>query len=176
MSVERIDDGIRGAFYTLEDAAEAVRSLEGEGFTSDEITVYSPIPTPHFEEMIDRPTSPVRWMTLIGGILGCTAGFVLTYWTFFAWPLHVGGKPISSFPVTVVMMFELTVLLGGLFTLAGVFLFSRIPVLGTQAGYHPRFSDDLFGVFVRAADEDARTRAGAALDRIGAMEVDHANG
>lgn len=175
MSAERVDDGIRGAFYTLEDAGEAVLALEEEGFEADAITLYSPIPTPHLEEMIDRPTSPVRKMTLFGGILGCVTGFVLTYWTFFAWPLHVGGKPISSFPVTVVIMFELTVLLGGLFTLAGVFLFSRIPVLGRQAGYHPRFSDDLFGVYVDADDDDARARASDVLDRLGAEEVDRAD-
>ncbi|MGH7572678.1 MAG: DUF3341 domain-containing protein, partial [Gemmatimonadota bacterium] len=153
MTTERVEGGVRGVYLTVDDVAAAVIALEREGFAPEEITVYSPIPTPHLEEAIDRPTSPVRKLTLIGGILGCIVGFALTYWTFFAWPLHVGGKPISSFPVTVVIMFELTVLLGGLFTLAGVLTFSRIPALGRMAGYHPRFSEDLFGIVVRSADE-----------------------
>jgi hypothetical protein len=172
VSVERVDGGVRGVFLTLDEAADAVNALEGEGFAPDEITVFSPIPTPHLEALIDRPTSPVRMLTLIGGILGCITGFVLTYWTFFAWPLHVGGKPLSSFPVTVVIMFELTVLLGGLFTLAGVFIFSRIPQLGRQIGYHPRFSEDLFGVVVRPADRGAVEKAGALLDRHGSEAID----
>ncbi|HUP02311.1 MAG TPA: DUF3341 domain-containing protein [Gemmatimonadota bacterium] len=174
MSAEVQEGGIRGAFLTLDEVAEAVHALEAEGFTADDITVFSPIPTPHLEEHLDRPVSKVRWMTLIGGTLGCITGFALTYWTFFAWPLPVGGKPIGSFPVTVIIMFELTVLLGGLFTLAAVFIFSRIPALGSEPGYHPRFSEDLFGVFVRAMDSDARHRAQSALDRMGALEVDRA--
>lgn len=174
MTTERIEGGVRGVFLSLDDAGEAVNALEGEGFAPEDIAVFSPIPTPHLEEAIDRPTSPVRKMTLIGGILGCITGFALTYWTFFAWPLHVGGKPVSSFPVTVVIMFELTVLLGGLFTLAGVLVFSRIPALGRQAGYHPRFSEDLFGVVVRSADEDALKRAEGILDRAGAETIDAA--
>jgi hypothetical protein len=174
MSTEVLGDGVRGAFLTIEEVIDAVHALEEDGFAGEDITVFSPIPTPHLEEHIDRPVSKVRLMTLIGGILGCVTGFALTYWTFFAWKMHVGGKPISSFPVTVIIMFELTVLLGGLFTLAGVFIFSRIPALTSKPGYHPRFSEDLFGVFVHAADSGARERARKVLDRMGAEEVEHA--
>ncbi|MDX1622877.1 MAG: DUF3341 domain-containing protein [Gemmatimonadota bacterium] len=174
MGVERFDDGIRGAFTSLEAAGEAVNALEEEGFGPEEITVYSPMPTPHLEELLVREKSPVRWMTLIGGILGTCTGFALTYWTFFAWPLEVGGKPIGSFPVTVVIMFELTVLLGGLFTLAGVFVFSRIPTWGYEPGYHPRFSDDLFGVFVHATGDEERTKAAGVLEDHGAEGVEDA--
>lgn len=173
MSAEIQDGGVRGAFLTLEDTALAVDALEEAGFVPEEITVFSPIPTPELEEHIQRPPSPVRRMTLIGGILGCITGFVLTYWTFFAWKLHVGGKPVSSFPVTVVIMFEMTVLLGGLFTLAGVFIFSRIPALRSKPGYHRRFSDDLFGIFVHAEGEK-QGRARDILDRMGAEEAEHA--
>ncbi|MBW3660512.1 MAG: DUF3341 domain-containing protein [Gemmatimonadetes bacterium] len=172
MPVDRFDDGVRGAFLTQEDAAAAVNELEEEGFGPEAITVFSPMPTPHLEELLVRGASPVRLFTLIGGFLGTCTGFALTYWTFFAWPLHVGGKPVSSFPVTVVIMFELTVLLGGLFTLAGVFIFSRIPTWGRKPGYHERFSDDLFGVFVHADDDDTQSRARTILDRMGAEGVD----
>ena len=174
MSAELMDTGTRAAFYTLEDAAAAVRALEEEGFHPDDITVYSPIPTAEFEEHIDRPVSPIRWFTLVGGILGCLTGLTLTQWTFHAWPLVVGGKSITSFPVTVVPMFELTVLLGGLFSLAGVFVFSQIPALRRKPGYHPRFSDDLFGVYVHAAEDARRERARSVLDGLGAVEIERA--
>ena len=174
MSAEVLDTGVRGAFLTVDDAARAVIALEDEGVLPEEITVFSPIPTPHLEERLTRRTSPVRWFTLIGGFLGTCTGLSLTLWTFHAWPLMVGGKSTSSLPVTVVIMFELTVLLGGLFTLAAVLIFSRIPTFGRQPGYHPRFSDDLFGVFVHAADDDARSRARRVLDEVGAVEVEHA--
>lgn len=171
MSAEVMERGVRGAFYTLEDAAHAVEILEEKGFAQDDITLFSPIPTAEIEDRLDRPRSSVRYMTLTGGILGCITGFVLTYWTFFAWPLHVGGKPVSSFPVAVVIMFELTVLLGGLFSLAAVFIFSRIPALTVKPGYHPRFSEDLFGVFVHTSEEEGKRSARDILDGLGALEV-----
>ncbi|HUP20891.1 MAG TPA: DUF3341 domain-containing protein [Gemmatimonadota bacterium] len=174
MSAEVLDTGVRGAFLTVEDTARAVNALEEEGFTPEDITVFSPIPTPHLEERLTRRTSPVRWFTLIGGLLGTCTGLALTLWTFHAWPLQVGGKSTSSLPVAVVIMFELTVLLGGLFTLAAVLIFSRLPTLGRNPGYHPRFSDDLFGVYVHTADDDARSRARRVLDGVGALEVEHA--
>jgi hypothetical protein len=171
MSAELMERGVRGAFYTLEEAAHAVNSLEAEGFAANDITLFSPIPTAEIDDELDRPRSPVRFFTLTGGILGCITGFVLTYWTFFAWPLHVGGKPLSSFPVTVVIMFELTVLLGGLFSVAAVFIFSRIPALTIKPGYHPRFSEDLFGVFVHTSEDEGMRNARRLLDGLGAMEV-----
>lgn len=171
MSVELLERGVRGAFYTLEEAAHAVDVLEENGFAQRDVTLFSPIPTAEVEEHFVRPRSPVRYMTLAGGILGCITGFALTYWTFFAWPLHVGGKPISSFPVTVVIMFELTVLLGGLFSLAAILIFSRIPALTSKPGYHPRFSEDLFGVFVHTSEEEGKRSASRVLDGLGALEV-----
>jgi hypothetical protein len=172
MSAEVMDGGVRGVFLTLDEVADAVNALEDEGVAADDITVYSPIPTPHLEDAIDRPVSPVRLMTLIGGFLGAVTGLSLTLWTFFAWGLPVGGKSIASLPVTVIIMFELTVLLGGLFTLAGVFIFSRIPAMSTKPGYHPRFSNDVFGVFVHTDDDGAAQRARTILDRVGAEAID----
>lgn len=171
MSAELMERGVRAAFYTLEEAAHAVEALEEKGFAQEDITLFSPIPTAEIEEHFDRPRSPVRYLTLTGGILGCITGFVLTYWTFFAWPLHVGGKPVSSFPVAVVIMFELTVLLGGLFSLAAVLLFSRIPALTLKPGYHARFSEDLFGVFVHTSEEEGKHNAREILDGLGGLEV-----
>lgn len=172
MSAEVHELGVRGAFATIEDVAAAVRALEEEGFKPEEITVFSPIPTPELEELIDRPPSKVRFLTLTGGIIGCLTGLTLALWTFYAWPLQVGGKSIHSFPVTVVPMFELTILIGGLFTLAGVFIFSQIPALRSKPGYHPRFSDDLFGIFVHTADAGGKQRAQGVLDGLGALGVE----
>jgi hypothetical protein len=171
VSAELLERGVRAGFYTLEEAAHAVDALTEKGFDQNDITLFSPIPTAEIEEHFVRPRSPVRYFTLTGGILGCITGFVLTYWTFFAWPHHVGGKPVSSFPVAVVIMFELTVLLGGLFSLAAVFIFSRIPALTVKPGYHPRFSEDLFGVFVHTSEEEGKRNAREVLDGMGGLEV-----
>ena len=51
--------------------------------------------------------SPVRLFTLVGALLGCTAGFSLPIYTVSAWPLITGGKPLFSIPAFVVIAFEL---------------------------------------------------------------------
>jgi len=107
---------------------------------------------------------------LTGGILGCITGFVLTYWTFFAWPLHVGGKPVSSFPVAVVIMFELTVLFTGLFGFAGVLFHTRKSRKRLSPAYREAFSVDRYGVYVVDDQPDAvesimRDTGAVAVDR-----------
>lgn len=174
MSAELHEQGVRGSFYTLEDVIAAVRALEEEGFRPEDITIFSPIPTAELEDHLDRPPSKVRFLTFAGGVIGCATGLALAEWTFHAWPLQVGGKSITSFPVTVVPMFELTVLIGGLFTLAGVLIFSQIPALRSKPGYHPRYSEDLFGIFVHSSEDDTKRRASSVLDGLGAMEAEHA--
>jgi len=39
---------------------------------------------------------------LVGGLTGCSAGFALTTWMSYDWPLLVGGKPIAALPPYVV--------------------------------------------------------------------------
>jgi len=66
-----------------------------------------------------------------------------------------------------VIAFELTILLGGLCTLLGLFVTARLPSLRGSSLYDPRFSEDRFGVEVtcdaaeRGAIEDLLRSAGA---------------
>ena len=50
--------------------------------------------------------------------------------------------------------FEVTVLIGALSTVAGLFITSKLPRVGKSEGmYHPSFTADRFGVFVHVAPE-----------------------
>jgi hypothetical protein len=113
--------------------------------------------------------SPVRLFTLIGGLTGCAAGFGMTLWMSYDWPLVVGGKPIGSIPPYVVIAFELTILLGALITVTAVAFFSV--VMGRRGvPYDPSFSDDRIGIFVPAPRERAR-QLEELLRNAGAVEV-----
>jgi hypothetical protein len=115
--------------------------------------------------------SLVRLFTLIGGLTGCAAGFGMTIWMSFDWPLLVGGKTMSSVPAYVAIAFELTVLLGALITVAAV---AGLTLLGHRRGaaYDPQFSDDRIGVFVPSgADQLAPVEQ--LLRSAGAVEVRH---
>ena len=48
---------------------------------------------------------------LIGGITGGTLGYLLQYYvTVWQFPINVAGRPLHSWPMYIVITFELTVL------------------------------------------------------------------
>src|SRR5260370_983714 len=76
----------------------------------------------------------------IAGLLGAIGGFGLLSWvSFSAWPLNVGGRPLISVPMFIPITFECTILLGGL-TAA----ISMIVMNGLPSPYHPVFNVERF--------------------------------
>jgi hypothetical protein len=161
--------GVLASFVHVDAAAEAIRAVRALGVR--DMTVYTAAPNHEIEEALGQRVSPVRLFTLIGGLTGCTAGFAMTIWMSYDWPVVVGGKPIASIPPYVVIAFELTILLGALSTVAAVALFSIL--MGKRGvAYDPRFSDDQIGIFVPAAPDQAG-RVEQLLRSAGAVEVLH---
>jgi hypothetical protein len=160
--------GVLGIFAHLDTTVQAVRELRRQGF--HDVIVQSPVPRHELLEALERKTSPVRLWTLIGGLLGCASGFALTIWTSVAWPLRTSAKPIVSIPPFVVIAFELTILFGGIATLLGLLVHARLPRLGDEIAFDPRFTEDHFGIFVRC-DAAGLTAAQEALQALGAKEV-----
>ena len=161
--------GLLASFVHVDAAADAIRALRARGHRN--LVVYSAAPNHEIEEALDHSVSPVRLFTLIGGLTGCAAGFGMTIWMSYDWPVLVGGKPIASIPPYVVIAFELTILLGALSTVAAVAVFSVL--MGKRgAAYDPRFSDDQIGIFVPAPSDQAG-RVEQLLRSAGAVEVRH---
>jgi hypothetical protein len=143
--MSKLRTGVLGLFRYLDSTTEAVQRLRGEGY---ELTVYSPTPRHEIEESLESPESAVRIWTLTGAFAGSAAGTAIAVWMSIDWPLIVGGKEIVSLPAFSVIIFEMTILIGALMTVAGLFVTSRIPRVGRQeAGYHPSLSSGHFGVF-----------------------------
>ncbi|MGH7508415.1 MAG: DUF3341 domain-containing protein [Gemmatimonadales bacterium] len=161
--------GILASFVHVDAAVDAIRALRAKGFRN--LVVYTPAPNHEIEEVLEHRVSPVRLFTLIGGLTGCTAGFAMTIWMSYDWPLIVGGKTIASIPPYVVIAFELTILLGALSTVAAVALFSVL-MARRGAPYHPSFSDDQIGIFVPAPSDQLRP-VEQLLRSAGAVEVRH---
>jgi Protein of unknown function (DUF3341) len=162
--------GVLGVFAHVDTTVRAIRELRGQGYR---VRTYSPVPLEELEEAITGhglPRSPVRLFTLVGGLIGTASGFALTIWSSLKWNLVVGGKPIVSIPPYVVIAFELTILLGGLATLLGLFVTGPLPLLRGSPRYDPRFTADRFGVEVACPPDQARA-VEAILRRAGAEEV-----
>ncbi len=161
--------GVLASFVHIDAATDAIRALRAKGHRN--LTVYSAAPNHELEEALEHKTSPVRLFTLIGGLTGCAAGFGMTLWMSYDWPVVVGGKPIGAIPPYVVIAFELTILLGALSTVMAVGLLS---VFQGKRGvaFDPSFTDDRIGIFVPAGS-DQRTPVEQLLRSAGAVEVRH---
>jgi len=163
-----LNQGVLGIYSYVDSVLDAVRKLKANGY--ENLRVFSPIPNHEIEDEIDLPPSPVRYFSLFGGLLGAACGFAFTVLTSSAWPISVSAKPIVSIPPYMIIVFELAVLFGALFTLIGLlvnaFLRNRAPV----SMYDPRFSDDKFGVMVVCPTENIST-VQEILNSTGAEEV-----
>src|SRR5207302_8956843 len=117
---------ILGVFAHVDTTVRALEDLKAKGY--HDLTVYTPVPVHEIEEVLerDRPVSPVRLFTLIGGLTGTASGFVLTIWSAMQWGLITGGKPVASIPPFVVIAFELTILFGGSSTASARILLGRL--------------------------------------------------
>lgn len=157
-----------GIFSFLDTTKAAVRALKDKGIK--DFTVHMPTYLHSLADEIDDTPSPVRWITLAGGITGLVLAILMTGWMSADWPVRVSMKPVLSWPPYTVIMFEMTVLIGGLSNLLALFAFAKLPGLKGKT-FDPRFTDDKFGVVVPAAGRvDELTEL---LNQAGAEEIRH---
>ncbi|MDH3734006.1 MAG: DUF3341 domain-containing protein [Gemmatimonadota bacterium] len=161
--------GVLGHYDTLHGTVDAIERLRAAGHK--DLEIYSPIPSPEIEEAMDIHSSPVGLWALIGGITGCTTGVLLTAGTSLGYPLVTQGKPMVSLPPFVVFMFELTVLLTGIFGLVALLVHTRRPVIKLDSTYRTDFSVDKWGIFV-PAEGDGRGSAEQLVRDTGAVVVE----
>lgn len=163
------ESGLLAHYDSQAETRRAIEALREAGF--EDLEVFSPVPAPELEEAMGIHSSPVRRWALLGGITGCVAGFLLTTGTSLAYPLVTQGKPIVSLPPFIVIMFELTILLTGIFALVGMLVHARKPSLKLAPAYRERFSVDRWGVHVEVAEEE-RDRVEEALRSTDAVELE----
>lgn len=160
--------GVMGIFHYVDDAASAVSALRQAGHK--DLQVFSPVPHHEIEQALEQGPSLVRWVTFTGGLLGCTAGFTLCWYSVASWPLVVGGKEFVSIPPYTVIGYESMILIAGLSNLLGMLALARLPQVKASAPYDPRFQEDMIGVWVPCRP-DATSRVAQMLKGQHALEV-----
>jgi hypothetical protein len=157
------EKGALGSFPEPADAARAVRGLRERGFT---VRAAMPAPFPDVVAALGRPRSPIQYVTFPGALVGLLCGIALTVGTSLAWSLVTGGKPIVSWPAFVVVIFELTVLVGSLTNLVAVSVGTWFGGRGSSFPLQPIDSEQI--VLFARGDVD---RAERALRELGAEGV-----
>ncbi len=133
-------------FKTATEIVTAVKAARAQGFS--EVETYTPFPIHGMDEHLGLKPSIVPWATFLGGLTGFATAVFLQIWTSAVdWPLNVGGKPFVSGPAFIPIMFELTVLLGGLSTAGFMFALNGLPTMKPNP-FDPRITDDRFALYI----------------------------
>lgn len=146
------DNLFMGVFTAEDDTLEATKACREAGFNFYD--VFSPYAVHGLDRAMGLPFSKITWVTFLCGLMGTTIAFTgMGYIAAWDWPLNIGGKSEFPFPAMVPIIFELTVLIGGVCTMLGLFAFCRLYPGKKPRLFHPRVTDDRF-VIVIDVDED----------------------
>jgi Alternative complex III, ActD subunit len=146
--------GLLAEFDTPTHLVEAANRTREAGYKK--IDAYSPFPVEGLAEAIGFRHDLVPLITLIGGILGGTGGYLMQWWmAAVSYPTNVGGRPFNSWPAFIVITFEMTILFAALFAVLGMLALNGLPMPYHPVFNVPRFafaSKDRFFLIVFASD------------------------
>lgn len=148
--------GLLAEFDSVDSVISAAHKVYGAGYRK--IDAYSPFPLEELSEAIGFEKNGVALVCLVGGLLGCTAAYILQWWiNTIAYPVNVGGRPLHSWPSFIIVTFEMTILFSGLSAVFGMLALNGLPM-----PYHPVFnvpqfdfaSKDKFFIIIFASDKN----------------------
>jgi len=162
------DSRILGVFDDYDSFVTTLRELKSAGM--EDIVTFTPAAYHEVEEILAEKQSPIRYLTLLGGLLGFGFGAWLTVRCTEEYSMVVGGKPLISIPPYLIIAFELTILFSTLLTAIGYFTISPISRPKVGSTYDPSFSADRLGVSVGGSDTGMK-ESKAVMERNGAVET-----
>ena len=159
-----------GIYDHADTMMEAADRLKKTGY---DVTLFSPVPLGHEPEYHDiaQRHNYIRYFTLFGGVTGFIFGVLLTLGTAAMYVLPRGGKPIFSATPTLLLSYEMSILIGVIMTLLGFFIVARLPNLGRGRLYDPVVNVDGFGLLVDGIREDMYDEVEKVLRAFGAKDV-----
>ncbi|HZR65209.1 MAG TPA: DUF3341 domain-containing protein [Terriglobales bacterium] len=155
--------GLMAEFDNVNDAIVAAQRSYAAGYRR--MDAYAPFPVEELSEAVGFHHDGVALICLIGGLLGCTAAYILQWWiNTISYPVNIGGRPLHSWPSFIIVSFEMTILFSGLSAVFGMLSLNGLPM-----PYHPVFnvpqfegaSRDRFFIVIFASDKNydvVRTR------------------
>jgi hypothetical protein len=149
---QEADNLFLGVFTDEDDVLEATKKCREADFNFHD--VFTPYAVHGLDRAMGLPFSKITWVTFLCGLMGTTIAISgMTYVSWWDWPVNIGGKSPFPWPAFVPIMFELTVLIGGLCTMLGLFAMCRIFPGKKARLLHPRVCDDRFVIAIEV-DED----------------------
>lgn len=163
---------IVATFRSSDDLLAAVRRVRWNQFRVYD--VYSPYPIHDMDHAMGVRHSRLPWVTAIAGLSGLALAIGFQFYaSVLDWSLNVGGKPDNSTLAFVPITFELTVLIGGLTTVAALFLRARLYPGKLERLPAVDVTNDKFALVIRKRDPEFDIhRAKALLWESGAEHIE----
>jgi hypothetical protein len=150
LTMAKREPGIVGFWedeFKLLKAAEAFRDAGFKKFDT-----ISPFPIHGMDDAMGLKRSKITYVCFAAGLFGCLFGlWFQSYVAYMDWPINVGGKPFLSWPAFIPVTFELTILFGGLASVAAMVLFCGLPKLNPPI-LDPDLTSHKFALFVTKND------------------------
>jgi len=166
--------GVMAEFDNPTALVAAAHEARARGYRK--LDAYTPFPIEELSEALHLPKSKLPLIVLIGGILGGLTGYLMQYYvTVIYFPINIGGRPLHSWPMYIVITFELTVLFAAVSAVFGLLALCGLPM-----PYHPCFNVPRFALASRnrfflciEATDQLFDRKGTAefLENLNAREV-----
>lgn len=146
--------GILAEFSDPDALLEAVRKTRSAGYKG--LDAFTPFPVEGLAEELGLRSAGVAPLVFLGGLLGAAGGYAMQVGlNVFDYPIDVGGRPLHSVPMFLIVTFELTILGAALAAVLGMLALNRLPM-----PHHPVFnvpdfalaSTDRFFLLLEAAD------------------------
>ncbi len=157
-------------FETPEALVQALRVARADGHRA--LDAFTPFPVPALTEAFAPPRNPVRPVMAIAGFGAAAAMYALQWYSsVIAYPLNSGGRPLHSWPVFLLVPFEVGVLAAAFAGFVAMLWTCGLPRLHHPLFALPQFeraSQDRFLLLVAPRGEAAPLRqrleqAGATL-------------
>ena len=153
---------VYGLYSSGQSAQQAVNRLRAAGFADRDITVISSQPMEDYEfGHMDKATW-MWWLACLGGLIGMSVGFGLTWLTETAWPMDVGGLPTYAWWPNLIIIFELTMLGAIIATVATLVVSALLPSRGRSL-YDPEVTDGHILVGVESPADGSLSKIEIAL-------------
>ena len=134
----------------------AARGAREQGFKlADALT---PCPVEEVEDALGLETSPIRWPMLIAAVGVAACAYGLEYWSaVYAYPINSGGRPLNSWPIFLLVPFEVGILAAAIAGFVALLVLCGLPRLN-----HPVFewrpieraTDDRYFLLIEAPRDE----------------------
>lgn len=151
-----------GTFASESDIIAATRLTRESGYAIHD--VYAPYAVHGLPEAMGLKRSRLTWVCLVFALLGFAVALTAQFWIAGVdWPINVGGRPFNSLPAYLPVLFECTVLFGGLGMLLTLFVRAKLYPGKQEQLIDPDVTDHRFVLAVEHKDAGFDAAAVTAL-------------